>query len=244
MRYAVISDIHANLEAFEAVLEDAQQIDGIWCLGDVVGYGPNPNECIELLRSCSHVCVAGNHDLAAVNQVTTTTFNEDAKAAITWTGEQLSQESADYLQFLPLIAKPDPRFTLVHGSPRDPIWEYMLYTDEAAAAFHMLETDSAFVGHTHVPIVFREIKQTPLKVKDASPVVDEAVDTYNRRLIINPGAVGQPRDGDPRASYIMLDTYTGIAQYRRVPYPFERTQDRMKEAGLPTRLIARLSYGR
>jgi diadenosine tetraphosphatase ApaH/serine/threonine PP2A family protein phosphatase len=243
LRYAIISDIHANLEAFEAILEDAQDIDGIWCMGDVVGYGPNPNECINLLRSYSHLCVAGNHDLAAVGQVSTDTFNEDAKAAIRWTAAQLTPETMEYLQYLPLIGKGHPRFSIVHGSPRDPIWEYLLYDDEAAAAFRMLETDCCFVGHTHVPIVFRELKQ-PLKVKDAIPAPDEAIETYNRRLIINPGAVGQPRDGDPRGSYILLDTEGGIANYRRVPYPIEKVQEKMRLARLPQRLIDRLAYGR
>lgn len=243
MRYAVVSDIHSNLEAFQAVLEDAGRVDGLWCLGDVIGYGPSPNECVSLLKECRHVCVAGNHDLAGIGRAETATFNRDAKTAIDWTANNLSTSATEYLQSLPLVVELEGRFTVVHGSPRDPVWEYVLQAGEAEAAFKDTETEIIFVGHTHVPVVFRELK-APAGVKEAVPAPDEAIQLNGRRLLINPGAVGQPRDGDPRASYILIDLDNGVARYRRVPYRVTVVQQKMAAAGLPERLIVRLAYGR
>lgn len=243
MRYAVISDIHANLEAFQAVLDDAGDIDRLWCLGDVIGYGPDPNDCTALLREYEHICVAGNHDLAGIGKADTYTFNSDAKRAIEWTTSVLGASAREYLARLPLVLTMDNRFTVVHGSPREPAWEYIVGVAEAKAAFHDTDTEVTLVGHTHVPMVFRELG-AGAGVKGAPPAEDEAVQLNGRRLILNPGSVGQPRDGDERASYILLDLEQQVARYRRVPYRITKVQEKMQKAGLPERLIARLTYGR
>jgi predicted phosphodiesterase len=243
MRYAIISDIHANLEAFQAVMEDAGEVSQVWCLGDVVGYGPNPNECIALLRQYRHVCIAGNHDWTAAGKLDLKEFNADAKEAIIWTIAQLDPTNLAYLQSRPLVDSAT-EFTVVHGSPRDPIWEYL--TEGAAGAaksnFDLFTTSYCFVGHTHVPVVFRDQPGTP-NCKAIVPAEDEKVVLGDSRLIVNPGAVGQPRNGDPRASYILFDGDSMTLNYRRVSYPVEQTQAKMVAAGLSERLISRLAIG-
>jgi predicted phosphodiesterase len=239
MRYMVISDIHGNLPALEAIIQDAGSVDRVWCMGDVVGYGPDPNACVERLRALSALCVAGNHDWASIGKLDTSDFNPDAQQACFWTRAQLSAENKSYLENLPekLI---EGDFTIVHGSPRHPIWEYLFYPMSALDNLPHLSTRYCFVGHTHVPIIFRnqdDSCETLVPTSDAEYVLDES------RAIINPGAVGQPRDGDERASYLILDTDQGKLFYRRIPYPVEITQKRMAEAKLPPRLIARLAYG-
>lgn len=243
MRYAVVSDIHSNLEAFQAVLSDAGEIDRLWCLGDVVGYGPDPNDCVALLREYKDICVAGNHDLAGIGKAEAYSFNSDARQAIEWTEQVLGASAREYLAGLPLVVTLEDRFTVVHGSPREPAWEYISGVAEAEEAFRGFDTEIAFVGHTHVPMVFRELK-AGAGVKGASTAEDEAVQLNGRRLILNPGSVGQPRDGDERASYILLDRDQNVARYRRVPYRITKVQEKMVKAGLPERLIARLTYGR
>ena len=158
MRYAIIADIHANLAAFEAVLGDIKQkggVEEIWCLGDIVGYGPDPHQCIELLRQYNHVCVAGNHDWAAIGKIDTSYFNPDAAAACQWTARQLSPDDIQYLESLPLTIEKDD-FTLVHGSPREPIWEYIISTSIAARNFAFFQSQFCLVGHSHVPAVFKD----------------------------------------------------------------------------------------
>ena len=242
MRYAILADIHSNLAAFEAVLHDAEGrggFDKIWCLGDVVGYGPDPHECIERLRQFESVCIAGNHDWAAIGKMDTSEFNPAAAIAAHWTTGQLTAEDKDYLLDLPLTLH-ENGFTLAHGSPREPIWEYLLSTDVAQENFAYFETVCCLVGHSHVPLIFelvndkatyREFKETTLKLKD-------------RRMIINPGGVGQPRDGDPRASYAIYDAETKAVYHYRVEYDIPATQKKMAERGLPTPLISRLGVGR
>jgi diadenosine tetraphosphatase ApaH/serine/threonine PP2A family protein phosphatase len=242
MRFAILADIHSNLAAFEAVLGDADDrggFDMIWCLGDVVGYGPDPSECIKRLRQFEHVCIAGNHDWAAIGKMDTSEFNPVAAAAANWTAEQLSAEDRDYLLNLPLTLCEDG-FTLAHGSPREPIWEYLLSTEAAQDNFAYFETAYCLVGHSHVPLIFElvankavysEFKETNLKLEE-------------KRMIINPGGVGQPRDGDPRASYALYDTEAQTVQNFRVEYDIPATQKKMAEQGLPTPLILRLSVGR
>jgi len=157
VRYAIIADIHANLAAFTAVLDDiARQggVEEVWCLGDVVGYGPDPHQCIELLRHYDHVCVAGNHDWAAIGKLSLSEFNPDAAAASRWTAQQLSPEDVAYLESLPLVIEKDD-FTLVHGSPREPIWEYLLSISAARQNFTYFQSQFCLVGHSHVPLVFR-----------------------------------------------------------------------------------------
>lgn len=244
MRYAIISDIHGNLAAFQAVLQDIGErggVERIWCLGDIVGYGPDPKECIALLRKYDHVCVAGNHDWGAIAKISTEDFNPEAAAACQWTGQQLNDDEIEYLASLPLIVT-EGDFTLAHGSPREPIWEYLVSTYAAKVSFDYFQTKFCLVGHSHVPVVFEylddrgdcQLKEFPL---------DIPLKLGNSRLIINPGGVGQPRDGDPRASYAICDTENSVIWHYRVPYDVSITQQRMKEVGLPRRLAARLSYG-
>ncbi len=247
MRYLIISDIHSNLAAFEAVLADAGSFDQVWCLGDVVGYGPDPNECVERLRDLPHICVVGNHDWAALGNMDTEDFNPDAKKACLWTREQLSPSNLEYLATLPKrLVEGD--FTLVHGSPHQPIWEYILNPSIAQANFEHFDTRFCLVGHTHVPVVYRHSNQAcdgPTSSRAQGGEGETAVG--EERLIINPGSVGQPRDGDPRASYVILDAdperSAPTLEYRRISYPVEITQQRMAEEDLPMRLIMRLSYG-
>lgn len=248
MRYLIISDIHSNLPAFEAVLADAGSFDKVWCLGDVVGYGPDPNECVERLRDLPHVCVVGNHDWAVLGNMDTEDFNPYAKRACLWTREQLSPSNLEYLETLPrgLV---EEGFTLVHGSPRHPIWEYILYSFTAKANFGYFDTRFCLVGHTHVPIIYRHRPENRYQACDTlTPSLDDPLVLGEDRLIINPGSVGQPRDGDPRASYAILDSDRKRSdlslEYRRIPYSIEITQARMVERGLPVRLIIRLGYGR
>jgi len=243
MRYLIISDIHSNLAAFEAVLADAGYFDQVWCLGDMVGYGPDPNECVERLRDLPHICVAGNHDWATLGKLDIKDFNPDAQKACLWTREQLSPSNWAYLEALP-ESLAEEGFTLVHGSPRHPIWEYMLSPSIAEANFECFDTRFCFVGHTHVPIIYRHYPQNPNRTCDVlMPSPDARLVLGENRLIINPGSVGQPRNGDPRASYAVLDSDALTLEYRRIPYPIEVTQERMKKKNLPARLIIRLGYG-
>lgn len=247
MRYAIISDIHGNLVAFQAVLEDIKirgGVDHIWCLGDIVGYGPDPAECIWLLRQYDHVCVAGNHDWAAIEKADVDDFNSDAAAACLWTGRRLDPQSVDYLAGLPCRLCED-NFTLTHGSPREPIWEYLLSTYSAQISFRYFETRFCIVGHSHVPLVFESLPSGAECWFHELPVdtpLELAADTESR-LIINPGSVGQPRDGDPRASYAIYDSNDVVLWHHRVPYEIAVTQQKMIDYGLPSRLAARLSHG-
>lgn len=252
MRYLIISDVHSNLAAFEAVLADVGSFDKVWCLGDMVGYGPDPNECVERLRDLPHVCVVGNHDWAALGEMDTEDFNPDAKQACLWTSEQLSPSNLEYLKALPKSLVEED-FTLVHGSPRHPIWEYVLYPAIAKANLEYFNTRFCFVGHTHVPVIYRshvsgQHPENPDEACDTLvPSLNDPLVLGEQRMIINPGSVGQPRDGDPRASYAILDFDRKRSdltlEYRRIPYPIETTQARMMENGLPLRLIIRLAYG-
>jgi diadenosine tetraphosphatase ApaH/serine/threonine PP2A family protein phosphatase len=243
MRYAIIADIHANLVAFTAVLDDIDGrggVEEVWCLGDVVGYGPDPHQCIELLCRYNHVCVAGNHDWAAIGKLDTSDFNPDAAAACRWTGQQLTAEDIRYLESLPLVIDRGD-FTLVHGSPREPIWEYLLSTTSARVNFACFQSQFCLVGHSHVPLIFEYSEDGACSFSQfpAGGVLRLA----QNRLIINPGGVGQPRDGDPRASYAIYDSEAGTISLHRIPYDIEATQARMVEYRLPMRLVARLNYG-
>ncbi len=243
MRYAIIADIHSNLSAFRAVLDDIQtqeRVDKFWCLGDVVGYGPEPHECIELLKQTHHICVAGNHDRAAVGKLPLSGFNPDAAEAARWTAGQLNAGDREYLENLPDTVEEDD-FTLVHGSPRDPILEYVLSASVARQNFDRFKTKYCLVGHTHVPQVYSLDEDGNCTSARFLPNVK--LIAGESRLIINPGGIGQPRDGNPRASYAIYDNKTKIMQLRRVSYDIRQTQDRMVEKGLPMRLVVRLEKG-
>lgn len=240
MPHLILSDIHANLEALEAVLVDAGPVDNVIFLGDLVGYGPNPNEVVELVRALPDLtALVGNHDLAALGEVDIELFNPVAARAARWTTEQLSAENAQYLASLP------PRgvshdFYLAHASPRDPVWEYLEDGRQGPPNFRLFPNAAALVGHTHVPRIFDEIEaEAPSRVYGARH--GDTIRLQGPRRILNPGGVGQPRDGDPRAAYALLedDRFT----FRRVPYPIEETQRKIEDAGLPHELAARLAYG-
>lgn len=243
MRYAIIADIHSNLAAFLAVLVDIErrgEVDEVWCLGDIVGYGPEPHQCIELLRQTNNVCVVGNHDLASIGKIETSEFNPDAVAAIQWTARQLTPRDISYLESLPTVLEKED-FTLVHGSPREPIWEYIMSISGAQQNFSYFNSKFCLVGHTHVPMAFSYGKDGSCAFSQFSPNKEFVLG--EGRLIINPGAVGQPRDGDPRASYAIYDSKTERIGLYRVPYDVGATQARMVEESLPMRLVARLSHG-
>ena len=242
MRIAVLADIHSNLAALDAVLADLATlppVDGTWALGDIVGYGPQPNEVVERLRSMDASAVMGNHDGAAVGVVDTAWFNPAAAAAIAWTVQALSLESRTYLAALPL-RREEGELTAVHGSPRDPIWEYISSPSVAAANLDAFSTRACLFGHTHHPTLLAI--DAEVRVLSAEPGAPRPLPAG--RLMLNPGSAGQPRDGDPRAGYLVLDTSAWTAEFRRVPYDLARTQALMREARLPGWLVERLTYGR
>ena len=250
MRTLIVSDIHSNIVALDAVLRDANargSVDNIWSLGDMVGYGPRPNECLDTLRGFEHTAVAGNHDLGAIGAIYLGMFNEEAAEACEWTAGQLTADNREYLEALPRVVK-DGDYTLVHASLRDPIWEYLVHEEAARGSFDLLETQFLLVGHSHLTLLFEEIRPAP----DAPPRV-HAVGRLNHgalihlpqdmRLILNPGSVGQPRDSDPRAAYAILDTDAWTYSQFRVAYDIEAVQTDMTDAGLPHSLVERLAYG-
>lgn len=215
------------------------EVDLLWQLGDVVGYGPHPVAVIERLSAAGAGGVRGNHDAAAIGAIDTEWFNGDARTAVEWSGAQLTPAAKAWLAALPAI-RHEGEFTLVHASPRDPVWEYVYSPSIAAAVFGAFETTHCLVGHTHVPLVFREADG---EIETLDPQVGAVLQLDERRTILNPGSVGQPRDGDPRASAMVLDTEALTATWIRVSYPVAETQAAMRSAGLPTRLVERLSYG-
>ncbi len=242
VRYLILSDIHANLVALEAVLADAPAFDKIWCLGDLVGYGPSPNECVERIQDFAHLSLAGNHDWAALGKLDLYNFNTDARIANAWTQAELKPAVREYLDALPTFVE-EEGFFLAHASPREPIWEYVLDTKVAYASFAYFSTSTCLVGHTHIPMVF-VLDQVRQHCETLFPPIPQPVTLGRQRMIINPGSVGQPRDGDPRASYALLDTGMMTWEFRRVTYPVAITQERMRARGLPRRLIDRLEIGR
>jgi diadenosine tetraphosphatase ApaH/serine/threonine PP2A family protein phosphatase len=240
MRIAVLSDIHSNLVALDAVLASLDTVDAIWHLGDVVGYGPEPDAVVERLDEIGAVGVRGNHDAAAVGDGHEAEyFNVDARRAIEWTRATIRPATAAWLDVLPeRLLEGD--FTLVHGSPRAPIWEYVTSAPVARACLQAIETPYCLHGHTHVPVVFREDDGA---IELIAPRDGSTLRLDTRPAMLNPGSVGQPRDGDPDASYLVLDTERGEATWRRVAYDIAATQARMREVRLPERLVVRLDYG-
>lgn len=243
MRSAILADIHANLEALTAVLGDIEQkggVDEYWCLGDIVGYGPEPHACIELLRRYNHVAVAGNHDRGAIGKLGMNQFNPHAQIALAWTAEHLTEEDSGYLGSLPLTLDID-EFLLAHGSPADPLLEYVTSTGIATRNFAFLRSPFCLVGHSHVPAVFMEESGTAA-ARSFSPGVGLVLG--KSRMVINPGSVGQPRDGDPQAAYAIYDSESGVIRLYRVPYDIEATYQRIMQTGLPLHLAIRLKEGR
>jgi predicted phosphodiesterase len=241
MRVAVLSDIHSNLAALQAVWDDLPQVDEVWVLGDIVGYGPQPNEVIRALQEMGARSVLGNHDGAAIGTVDPKYFNSDAAEAIRWTAEVIDPNARAYLGSLPERRR-EGELTAVHGSPRDPVWEYIMTPGVAAANLDAFETRMCLFGHTHIPIVF--CAEGDRRVDVIPPDLDGPIRIDAARSLLNPGSVGQPRDGNPAASYMLLDLESATAEFRRVAYDIERTQRLMQQEGLPPRLALRLAYGR
>ncbi len=239
MRILVISDIHANLTALDTVLTDAGEFDAAWCLGDLVGYGPDPNECIAKVRALPNLrCIIGNHDAAALDQIDTKTFNLEARQALEWTQKTLTETSVSFLSSLQQKIEIN-NVTLTHGSPRHPVWEYLMDSQTAALNFDYFSTPYCFVGHTHLPVVYtREEK----KLVVYKPTPNNKI-TLSPRTIINPGSVGQPRDHDPRAAYVIYNPEENTWDYRRLTYDIPAVQTRMADAQLPERHIVRLQAG-
>ena len=243
MRILVVSDIHANLVALNAVIQDASPFDRVWCLGDIVGYGPEPNACIERLSAFEGAFLAGNHDLAVLDKVTLDDFSPDARDAIYWTREQLTAAHCDWLDRLSsMMVLGELGVTLVHGSPRDPIWEYVVTPADAANALNSIATPICLVGHSHVQTTFR-LPTYGLGVVKEAPTVNKPISLTLDRLVINPGSVGQPRDDDVRAAYALVDLQAMTLTYRRIQYDISATQKSMKLARLPDRLVRRLRFG-
>jgi predicted phosphodiesterase len=241
LRVAVISDVHSNLQALEAVLEHAgrEGFDELWCLGDIVGYGGKPSECLALVQERSAICLGGNHDLVVSGVLDIDQFTSDAGVAARWTRSVLTSDE------LGVLAHLEPKgersgASLFHGSIRDPIWEYVLTADVADASLRAQTTDLALVGHSHVQLALWLGQSDALEGGKAEP--DQEV-TLGGTQLLNPGSVGQPRDRDPRAAWLLLDGEAGWARFMRSEYPIERAQADIRAVGLPTRLADRLSRG-
>jgi diadenosine tetraphosphatase ApaH/serine/threonine PP2A family protein phosphatase len=245
MRVAVISDVHGNETALRAVLADVEREapDALWCLGDLVGYGPRPNECCALVAELADVCLVGNHDLVALGtaDVDVDDFNPEAAEAALWTRNELAPESRAFLQSLSPAAAV-AGVELYHASPRDPVWEYVLTDEAAAAAFRHSSTDVVLVGHSHVPLALAPAGDGTLVEGGLAP--EGTRETLRGRRLLNPGSVGQPRDGDPRAAWLLLDLGARFGLFRRVQYSVENVQEELRRRGLPESLAARLALGR
>jgi predicted phosphodiesterase len=256
VRLAILSDIHANLPALEAVLADARKADleELWCLGDVVGYGAQPDECASLVAERCALCLVGNHDLAVLGELDDSSFSPAAAAAVRWTRETATPETMDFLRGLE-PADESHAVALYHASPRDPVWEYVLWPDQAAECIEVQAARVSLIGHSHVALFFvmpgnghRSLPpgQTakladPARGAQAGP--GTRLDLSEGRWLINPGSVGQPRDGDPRAAWLELDTDAWEATYHRVDYEIDRAADAIAANELPEHLARRLYVG-
>lgn len=242
MRIALLSDVHGNLPAFEAVLGDVedQAVEETWCLGDLVGYGAQPDDCVALARDRCDLCLAGNHDLVVTGEIPISDFSSSAAVAARWTQETISQ---DTLRFLQSLAHSDPTRepALYHASPRDPVWEYVLSTWQADECMDFMDARVGAVGHSHVALWFRRDDEGKMTGDTADSGLE--LDLSSGRWLINPGGVGQPRDGDPRAAWLLLDTSTWTAEWRREEYPIDEAARAIEDAGLPRILAERLYTG-
>jgi diadenosine tetraphosphatase ApaH/serine/threonine PP2A family protein phosphatase len=239
VRVAVLSDIHANLVALEAVLTAVGTIDAVWHLGDVVGYGSEPDAVVERLAGAGALGVAGNHDLAALGGPEIEWFNPDARAAMEWTRRRIDERTRAWLAALP-TTREESGVTLVHGSPRDPVWEYVTTLAVARTNLEVMETALGLHGHTHQPIAWADRDG---RVEALAPRPASTLSLGGRRALLNPGSVGQPRDGDPRASYAVLDVDRATVDFHRVAYDVPETQKRMRALKLPDMLAERLAFG-
>jgi len=239
MRIAVISDVHSNLPALDAVLAHVGAVDALWHLGDIVGYGPDPDAVVDRLAAAGAIGVRGNHDAAAVGGIEIDWFNADARAAMEWTRRTIAPATVAWLAALPQVRE-EAEFTLVHGSPLDPTWEYVTSTTAVRDNLRAVSTRHGLNGHTHIPIAFTLDGE---RAGDIAPSHDPGVGLDGPRLLLNPGSVGQPRDGDPRASCLVLDLTARRAQWSRIAYDIDPVQARMRAVGLPRRLIERLGHG-
>jgi diadenosine tetraphosphatase ApaH/serine/threonine PP2A family protein phosphatase len=240
-RVAVISDVHANWHALEAVLEEIEreEPDELWCLGDLVGYGPRPNPCCAAVERRAVFCLSGNHDLGVLGEIDLEEFTGDAVVAARWTRGVLAGGSRSFLQSLRPKGALDG-VELFHASPRDPVWEYVLSAEVARVAFELTRSPLVLVGHSHVPLAITLEDD----VLDGGLAADGTETPLGPgRRLLNPGSVGQPRDGDPRAAWLLLDREAGTASFRRVEYDVARTQEEIRERGLPNALAQRLAHG-
>jgi diadenosine tetraphosphatase ApaH/serine/threonine PP2A family protein phosphatase len=246
LRAAVLSDIHANRQALEAVLAavDEAGIDEIWCLGDMVGYGADPDACTALVRERASLSLVGNHDLALLGALDISTFSEAAAAAVEWTRENVSEDTLDFLRSLEPAAS-RAGVGLFHASPRDPVWEYVLSTDQAEAGLDAQEERVGLIGHSHISLFFvRATGEAHRHAQGAQAMAGTEIELGEGEWLLNPGSVGQPRDGDPRAAWLELDTERWLALYHRLPYDIEGAAAAIREAGLPDVLAERLETGR
>jgi predicted phosphodiesterase len=246
LRAAVLSDIHANRQALEAVLAAVEEaaVEEIWCLGDMVGYGADPDACTALVRERCGTCLAGNHDLAVLGALDISTFSEAAAAAVEWTRDNVNGETLEFLASLDPTASREGA-GLFHASPRDPIWEYVLSADQAEAGFEAMEERIGLIGHSHVALFFtRAPGVRPGYVQGAQAAAEAEIEVAEGGWLLNPGSVGQPRDGDPRAAWLELDTEAWRARYHRVSYDTEGAAQAILAAGLPSSLAERLGVGR
>jgi predicted phosphodiesterase len=241
-RIALISDVHGNLPAFQAVLRAIEQegVDGIWCLGDLVGYGAQPNQCVELAERSVDLCLIGNHDLVVIDRLDISDFSANAAAAAEWTKEELGSDARAYLEKLDPADEAQP-VGLYHASPRDPVWEYVLSSIAADDCFDDMGPRIGAVGHSHVALAFWRKGEQPTAGAQSEP--NARLDISDDRWLLNPGSVGQPRDGDPRASWMLLELGSWHATWRRTEYPVEEAADAIRAAGLPEQLGDRLYYG-
>lgn len=242
MRILVVSDIHANYEALEAVFADAGAVEETWCLGDVVGYGPDPNLCVELIRERPNLtCLLGNHDVALLGRMPMAAFNGEARRSLDFQSRVLTADNFEFLRTLPDATLTRDAVTLAHGSPRDPTWEYVLNTLSARLNFDYFVTPYCFVGHAHLQCLF-QLDEARNRISMESPPPGEAVN-MTPRAIFNPGSVGQPRDRDPRAAYAIYDPMARTWEPRRVEYDIPAVQARIRELGMPEKHAVRIAEG-
>jgi predicted phosphodiesterase len=241
-RVALVSDVHGNLPAFHAVLEDVEGTDAeeVWCLGDLVGYGAQPDECVALARERCTVCLNGNHDLVVTGDLDIEDFSHAAAQAALWTRDHIGDEALGFLRGLSPQDEGHP-IGLYHASPRDPVWEYVLSTVQADGCMDTMGARVGAIGHSHVALCFWRGPDGEAHGRQAT--VGTEVDISDGEWLLNPGGVGQPRDGDPRAAWLLLDIEGWTASWRRVDYPIDEAAEAIRDAGLPRALADRLYLG-